>query len=279
MSALEYIDRRLPRLEVARHRLRVLWVIAIAEFKLKYAGSALGYVWSVVKPLALFTLLYLVFGRVFNLNELSPYYSVALLIGIVLFTFYSDATTLALISIVARDSIIRKLAFPRFLIPASATVTSALTLLINLSVVGVFLAYKRITPTVEWLLIPFLLFELYVFVLGVGLLLSALYVRLRDLGQVWELVLQLFFYASPIIYPVGFLPPWGKELIFLNPFTQVLQDIRAIVLYPDEPENLITAADVFGTAGRLLPVGLAVAIFVVGYWVFKREEPWFAERV
>jgi ABC-2 type transport system permease protein len=254
-------------------------VIAIAEFKLKYAGSALGYVWSVVKPLALFTLLYLVFGRVFNLNELSPYYSVALLIGIVLFTFYSDATTLALISIVARDSIIRKLAFPRFLIPASATVTSALTLLINLSVVGVFLAYKRITPTVEWLLIPFLLFELYVFVLGVGLLLSALYVRLRDLGQVWELVLQLFFYASPIIYPVGFLPPWGKELIFLNPFTQVLQDIRAIVLYPDEPENLITAADVFGTAGRLLPVGLAVAIFVVGYWVFKREEPWFAERV
>jgi ABC-2 type transport system permease protein len=279
MSALEYIDRRLPRLEVARHRLRVLWVIAIAEFKLKYAGSALGYVWSVVKPLALFTLLYLVFGRVFNLNELSPYYSVALLIGIVLFTFYSDATTLALISIVARDSIIRKLAFPRFLIPASATVTSALTLLINLSVVGVFLAYKRITPTVEWLLIPFLLFELYVFVLGVGLLLSALCVRLRDLGQVWELVLQLFFYASPIIYPVGFLPPWGKELIFLNPFTQVLQDIRAIVLYPDEPENLITAADVFGTAGRLLPVGLAVAIFVVGYWVFKREEPWFAERV
>lgn len=278
-SALEYVDRRLPRVGVARHRLRVLWVIATAEFKLKYAGSALGYVWSVVKPLALFTLLYLVFGRVFDLNELSPYYSVSLLIGIVLFTFFADATTLALISIVARDSIIRKLAFPRFLIPSSATVTSALTLLINLSVVGVFIAYKRIVPTWEWLLLPLLLIELYAFVLGVGLFLSALYVRLRDLQQVWELALQLFFYASPIIYPVGFLPPWGKELIFLNPFTQVLQDMRAIVLYPDTPENLITAADVFGRGGRLIPIGIAVATLVAGVVVFRREQPWFAERV
>src|SRR6188768_836941 len=101
--------------------LRVLAVIATAEFKLKYTGSALGYAWSVLKPLALFTLLYLVFGRVFNLNELSPYYAVSLLVGIVLFTFFSDATMLALISIVVRDSLIRKIAFPRIIIPASAT--------------------------------------------------------------------------------------------------------------------------------------------------------------
>lgn len=265
------------RSSLARH-LRVLSVIATAEFKLKYAGSALGYVWSVIKPLALFTLLYLVFGRVFNLNLLSPYYAVSLLVGIVLFTFFSDATTLALISIVVRDTIIRKLAFPRMIIPASATVTAALTLCINLTVVGAFVAYKRIAPQLDWLLIPLLLVELYVFTLGVGLLLAALFVRLRDLQQVWELTLQLFFYASPIIYPVGFLPPWAQQIVFLNPFTQVLQDIRALLFYPDKPENLITASSAFGSFGRILPIAIAVGSLVVGYLVFKREEPWFAER-
>jgi ABC-2 type transport system permease protein len=278
-SAFEYVDRAKPPLATLRHQLRVLWVIAVAEFKLKYAGSALGYVWSVIRPLALFTLLYLVFGRVFDLNELSPYYGVALLIGIVLFTFFSDATTLALISIVARDGVIRKLAFPRFIIPSAATVTALLTLLINFTVVLGFVFYKRIAPTWEWFLLPLLLVELYAFVLGCGLLLSALYVRLRDLQQVWELALQLFFYASPIIYPVGFLPPEARKFIFLNPFTQILQDVRAILLYPDDPENVITAPDVYGTFGRLIPITIAVAILLTGIRVFRRQAPWFAERV
>ena len=190
------------------HRLRVLTVIAAAEFKLKYAGSALGYVWSVLKPLALFTLLYLVFGRVFRLNELSEFYPVSLLIGIVLFTFFADATSLALVSIVVRDTLIRKLSFPRIIIPSSTMLTAAMTLSINMTVVGAFIAYKGITPRLEWLLTLPLLLELAAFTLGIGLLLAALFVRLRDLQQVWDLVLQLFFYATPILYPVGFLPPW-----------------------------------------------------------------------
>ena len=261
-----------------RHRLRVLAVIAAAEFKLKYTGSALGYAWSVLKPLALFTLLYLVFGRVFNLNDLSPYYAVSLLVGIVLYTFFADATMLGLISIVTRDSLIRKISFPRIIITASVTLTAAMTLLINLTVVGAFLAYKQITPQLDWLLIPLLLLELYAYTLGVSLLLAALFVRLRDLQQVWELALQLFFYASPIIYPIGFLPPWVQKLVFLNPFTQVLQDIRALLFYPDVASNRITAASAFGGLGRLVPIGIAIGTLVVGYVYFRRQEPWFAER-
>jgi ABC-2 type transport system permease protein len=264
--------------ESLRHRLRVLSVIAAAEFKLKYTGSALGYAWSVLKPLALFTLLYLVFGRVFNLNELSPYYAVSLLVGIVLFTFFADATMLALISIVVRDSLIRKIAFPRIIIPASATLTAAMTLLINCTVVAAFLAYKHLTPQLDWILIPLLLLELFGFTLGVALLLSALFVRLRDLQQVWELALQLFFYASPIVYPIGFLPPWAQKLVFLNPFSQVLQDIRALLFYPDVAANQITAASAFGGLGRLVPIGIAIATLIVGYLFFRRQEPWFAER-
>ena len=253
-------------------------MIAAAEFKLKYSGSALGYVWSVVKPLALFTVLYLVFGRVFRLNELSEYYPVSLLIGIVLFTFFADATTLALVSIVVRDTLIRKLAFPRIIVPTSTMLTAGMTFLINLTVVIGFIAYKRIPPQPDWILILPLLAELAAFTLGIGLLLAALFVRLRDLQQVWELVLTLFFYATPILYPVGFLPPWGRKIIFLNPFAQILQDMRALLLYPDKPENLVTAATAFGTFGRLVPISIALGTLVFGYLFFRREEPWFAER-
>jgi ABC-2 type transport system permease protein len=270
--------RRVSTRDALAHRVRVLVVVAKAEFKLKYSGSALGYIWSVLKPLALFTLLYLVFGRVLHLNQLSAYYAVSLLVGIVLFSFFSDATTLGLISIVVRDSIIRKLAFPRIIIPASATLTAAMTLLINLTVVAGFIAHKRITPQPDWLLIPLLILELYAFTLGVSLLLATLFVRLRDLQQVWELALQLFFYASPILYPVGYLPPWARKIVFLNPFTQVLQDIRALLFYPDLATNRITVTTAFGTYGRLLPIGIAFGTLAVGYLFFKREEPWFAER-
>lgn len=261
-----------------KHSLRILLVVAATEYKLKYAGSGLGYVWSVIKPLALFTLLYLVFGHIFKLGNISEFYAVGLLIGIVLFTFLADATSLGMTSIVANESLVRRLAFPRAIVPASATVTAAITFGVNAVVVAGFIAWKGITPQLDWLLIPVLLLELYVFVLGVAFFLATLFVFLRDIGQVWELGLQLFFYASPIIYPIGFLPPWARDLAFLNPFTQVLQDIRALVLYPDAPSNRVTAADAL-TGGRLIPVAIALATFVVGLAVLRRHEARFAERV
>jgi ABC-2 type transport system permease protein len=125
-----------------------------------------------------------------------------------------------------------------------------------------------------------LLVELYLFLLGITLILSALFVRLRDIGQVWELLVQLMFYASPIIYPITYLPPELRKLSVLNPFTQVLQDIRSVVLYPDLDANRITVADVFGSpAARLLPIAIALAVFATGVLFFRREEPWLAERV
>jgi ABC-2 type transport system permease protein len=267
-----------PHPQRLRQPLRILLVVAATEYKLKYAGSSLGYVWSVVKPLALFTLLYLVFGRIFKLGNISEYYAVGLLIGIVLFTFFADATSLGMTSVVANQSLVRRLAFPRAIVPASATVTAAITFGVNAVVVAGFVAWKGITPQLDWVLIPLLLLELYVFVLGVAFILSTLFVFLRDIGQVWELGLQLIFYASPIIYPIGFLPPWARDLAFLNPFTQVLQDIRALVLYPDVPGNTVTAADVL-VGGRLIPVAIAIATFVVGLLFLRRHEARFAERV
>jgi ABC-2 type transport system permease protein len=279
------ISPRVPVLERTlaarvRHQLRILHVIAGAEFKLKYSGSALGYIWSIVKPLMLFTMLYLVFGRVFKLGAISHYYPLSLLLGIVTYTFFNDATTLALSSLVARGSLLRKLSFPRIIVPASATLTAAITFAVNLVVIAAFVAWNRLVPRLEWLLVIPLLLELYVFTLAVALILATLFVRLRDVGQVWELVLQLFFYASPIIYPVGYLPLWARKIVFLNPFTQVLQDVRAIILSPDLKPNRITAVDAFGFgAARLLPLAI-VLLLAAGAWaLFRREEPYFAERV
>lgn len=255
-------------------------MIAGVDFKLKYSGSALGYVWSVIKPLALFTMLYLVFAKVFRLGEISEYYPLALLIGIVLYTFFADATTLGMLSIVSRESLLRKMSFPRLIVPTSVTLSAGITFCVNLVVVGAFIAWNQIPPRPNWFLLLPLFLQFYVFTLGVSLILATLFVRFRDIGQVWELATQLILYATPIIYPIGFLPEWARTIAFLSPITQILQDIRAIVLYQDLAPNRITVADAFGSsAGRLLPIGITLAVFAAGIFIFKRQEPWFAERV
>jgi ABC-2 type transport system permease protein len=221
-----------------------------------------------------------VFGRVFKLGNISHYYPVSLLIGIVLINFFNDATILGMNSLVIRGSLLRKLSFPAMIIPASATLTAAMTLGINLLVVVVFLGWNRITPQPSWLLLLPLMLELYVFTLAIALILATIFVRLRDIGQVWELVLQVFFYATPIIYPIGYLPPWSRKIAFLNPFTQMLQDIRSLLLYPDLKPNRITIADAFGTNyARLLPVAIVLGLAALAVWLFRRNEPWLAERV
>jgi len=263
----------------ASYLLRILGVTAAADYKLKYSGSLLGYVWSVAKPLLLFTMLYFVYGHIFKLDKVSAYYPTSLLMGLVCFYFFADATMLGMYSLVMKESMLRKLIFPRVVIPISTVVTAAITFMINLLVVGVFVAAADITPRLDWLYLLPLLVELLAFVVGVSLILATLFVRLRDLSQIWELVVQLFMFGSPIMYPVGYLPEWARKIVFLNPFTQVLQDARALVLYPDVPRNKITVDQVFGPYGRLAPIGVALAVLLVGLLFFRREEPWLAERV
>ncbi len=258
--------------------LRILGVTTGADYKLKYSGSFLGYFWSVGKPLAFFTMLYFVFGHIFKLNQVSAHYPQSLLIGIVCFYFFSDATTIGMYSLVAKESLLRKLIFPRLVIPISAALTSGITFMINLVVVGIFVAAAGLSPEFSWLWLLPLLVELFAFVLGVSLILATLFVRLRDIGQLWELAIQLFLYASPIMYPVGYLPGWARKIVFLNPFTQIIQDARALVLYPNNPADRLTADQALGSAGRLAPIGITILILLIGLLLFRHEEPWFAER-
>src|SRR5262249_53452096 len=160
------------------------------QFKAKYAGAVLGYVWSLVKPLAYFGVLWLVFAHLLRTENQTDDFAIYLLIGILLFTFFSDVVGVMLPSIVEGGSILRRLAFPPILVPLSASVGICITFFVNVSVLGLFIAIQRVTPTLDWLLVLPLLVELYIFSIGLGLLLAALYVRFRDVGQIWELGVQ-----------------------------------------------------------------------------------------
>ena len=260
-----------------KHWLRILHVIAGAEFKLKYADSALGYVWSVAKPMALFSVLYVVFGRFLGLGKGNTHYPIYLLTGIVLWTFFVDATSITLTSLVARGSLLRKLMFPRLIVPISVTLTSGITLLVNLVPLIILIAWNRLIPQPRWVLLIPLFLELFVFTLGMAVILATLFVRFRDVGQLWELTTQLLFYASPIIIPVGFLPPWSQPIAFLNPFVQIMQDMRAVLI--PSPDIITATSRLSDVGGRLMPIGIAFATLLAGLYLFNRDSPWFAERV
>jgi len=262
------------------YQARVLRVIAGTEFKLKYADSVLGYVWSLLKPLGIFSVLYVVFGRFFRLDVGFAHYPLYLLVGIVLWYFFVDATTLAMSSIVSRGSLLRKLAFPRLLVPLSASLTALLTFGVNLLAIAAFVAWNRIVPRIDWILILPLILEIVVFTIAVAVLLATLFVRFRDVAQLWDLAIQVLFFASPIFYPVGFLPGWAQKVAMLSPFVHAMQEIRAVMLLPHETTEILTVTDVYGTSlAHLLPIAFALLLLGFALAYFRRESPSFPERV
>lgn len=280
MSEISYPLRPARATSGAAYYLRVLRIVGAIEFKAKYAGAALGYVWSLVKPLAYFGVLWLVFAHLLRTANQTQDFTLFLLIGILLFTFFNDAVSTMLPSIVEGGSILRRLAFPPILIPLSASVGICITFFVNMFAVVVFIAIQRVSPRLEWLLVPPLLAELYLFCVGLGLLVAALYVRFRDVGQIWEVASQLLFFACAIFYPIGILPVWAQKVAFLNPLVQIIQDVRHAILGGASGPNDVTAATVYaGVGGRVIPILIAALVFLGALAFFRREGRYFAERV
>jgi ABC-2 type transport system permease protein len=272
MNSASYSASRPPVRDRLAYNFRVLRVMAGVEFKMKYVDSALGYVWSLAKPLAYFGVLWVVFGSLFKISIRN--YGLYLLIGIVLFTFLTDAVGMMLPSILTRGSLLRRISFPPIVIPISVSVTAAMTFGVNLVAVAVFVVFSDVDPAWDWLFLPILLIELYVFIIGLGLTVATLFVRFRDVGPLWELSVQLLLFASPVMYPITILPEWAQKVAMSNPFVQVIQDVRDIVL--GAPSS--TVNDVLGVAGRLIPLGIVFATFAFGLWLYMREAPRFAEE-
>lgn len=260
--------------------LRVLRVVGAADFKAKYTDAALGYAWSLVKPLAYFGVLWLVFAHLLRTANQTSDFSVFLLIGILLFLFFVDSVSVMLPSIVKDGEILRRMAFPPVLVPLSSSVAIGITFCVNIGAIVVFVAIAKVAPRIEWLLVLPLLAELYLFVISLGLLLSALYVRFRDIGQVWELAASLLFFACAIFYPIGILPLWAQRVAFLNPFVQVMQDIRHVILGGTSGPYDVSASSVYaGYGGRLVPIVIVVLLFLGAFVFFRREGRYFAERI
>jgi ABC-2 type transport system permease protein len=259
--------------------LRVLRVVGAIEFKAKYEGAVLGYIWSLVKPLAYFGVLWLVFAHLLRTANQTEDFALFLLIGVLLFTFFADSVGVMLPSIVLGGSVLRRLAFPPILVPLSQSVGIFITFVVNLFAIAIVLGLQQVSPRLAWFAVLPLLAELYVLCVAVGLLAAALYVRFRDVSQIWELAVQLLFFASAIFYPIGILPDWAQKVAFLNPFVQIMQDVRHALLGQSGPNDL-TAADVYaGYGGRAIPIAIAAALFFWALALFGREGRYFAQRV
>jgi len=251
--------------------------LAVMEFKTRYFGSVLGYLWQLLRPLMLFGVLYVVFTEVVKFNAGVKYFPAVLLSSIVLYTFFADATTTALSSLLARENLVRKIQFPRVVIPLAAVLTSLFNLVTNLLAVAVFVVATGVKPTYLWLGFPLIVFVLVAFAVGCSLLLSALYVRFRDVQPVWEVFLQLLFYGSPVIYAIEIIPSeTARQVIMCNPIATLLQQSRHWLIDPSAPS---ASSAIGGTARLMIPIGIAMAVGLLGVWVFRREAPRIAEEL
>jgi len=263
-----------------RYSLILLKELVITEFKLRYQGSVLGYLWSLLRPLFLFIILYFVFVYFLKIGNGIPHWPVALLLGIVLWNFFSEATNNGLTSIVNRGDVIRKINFPKYVILLAGCASAFINLLLNLVVIGVFMAINQVSLSWMALLTPFYIAEMFVFALGLSFILSTVYVRLRDMNYIWEIIMQALFYASAIIYPVAMVvekSPEIAKLMLLNPIAQTVQDARFTLISDQNPTLLSMTNGNIMIA--MIPIVIVIASLVFGAWLFKKRSPHFAEDV
>ena len=247
------------------------------DFKLRYQNSTLGYAWSLLRPLFLFMILYVVFVKFLRLGGSIPHFPVYLLLGIVLWTFFVEITSQSITSVVGRGDLIRKIKIPRWIIIISISISALINFALNLIIVAIFMVFNRVTPSVTMLYFPIFIFEIYLFSLGISLWLSALYVKYRDISYIWEIILQGLFYLTPIIYPLSLVTQvWMQKIILLNPIAQAVQGSRYSLI----THETITFNDVFGSnVYYVIPIFIIFTILISGILYFKKESKYFAENI
>lgn len=252
------------------------WTLAFTEFRLRFYGSMLGVLWSLARPFLFFGVIYIVFSTVADFDEQVPRYAVGVLFGMVLFTYFGETTGGCMVSLLNRENLLRKIAFPRLVIPLSVAVTALLNLgMTFVPVIGFALAAGA-PLTWGWLQLIPLIAMLMAFSIGVGMLLAALFPRFRDIAPIWDVLSQILFYASPVLYVATMLPESAQQPYMLNPLAAIFTQVRHAVIDPTAP----TAATIAGGFQWLLiPGGLAAGVFVLGLWIFNREAPKVAERL
>jgi ABC-2 type transport system permease protein len=249
------------------------------DFKLRYQGSALGYAWSLLRPLLLFVILYVVFVKVLKSGGGIPHFPVYLLLGIVIWNFFYEMTVQSLGSIVGRGDLIRKISIPRWIIVFSSSLSAVINLGLNLIVVAIFMLVNRVDLLNTTFLLPLILIEVYVFALGISLFLSAAFVKFRDISYIWEVALQAGFYLTPILYSLSIIHDVTyQKILLLNPMAQSIQDARYSLITHDK--LVITTSRIFGGGWyALIPFGVVILVLIGGMAYFKSQADSFAENI
>lgn len=267
----------IPKVWNKRNRV-LLKELTKTDFKLRYQGSVLGYLWALLRPLLMFAILYIVFAKLLRFGSDIPHYPVYLLTGTVLWSFFTECCNQGIQAVVARSDLIRKISFPKYIVVISATLTAVINVLINLVVVVIFALLNGVTPSWSWLLVPILLGELYLFALGIALFLGAINVKYRDISSIWEVLTQALFYAIPIIYPISMIAaasPFAAKVILLDPIAQVIQDIRWSLI----TKEAVTTAATVGLWGEFAAIALVLVVLIIGAVIFRRSSKFFAEEI
>ena len=262
-----------------KYSLILLRELVITEFKLRYQGSVLGYIWSLLRPLFLFVILYFVFVHFLRIGGDIPHWPVAMLLGIVLWNFFAEVTNNGVTSVVNRGDVIRKINFPKYVIVIAGTISAFINLLLNLVVIAIFMAINGVELSWISLLSPLYVLEIFVFALGLSFALSAIFVKIRDVNYIWEIIMQGLFYASAVIYPITMVvskSALAAKVLLLNPVAQAIQDIRHVLITQDTATLTTLTGNWLFT---LIPVGIVVIVFIFGAIYFKKKSPYFAESV
>jgi ABC-2 type transport system permease protein len=259
-----------------RYSVILLRELVRTDFKIRYQNSLLGYVWSLLRPLMIFLILYVVFTKFLKVGDNIAHYPVYLLLGILYWNFFVEVTMGGVTAIVGKGDLLRKINFPKYVIILSV----ALSALINLSLTSVVIAIFMIVGhvPVSWqalLLIPLIL-ELIAVSVAVAFFLSAAFVKYRDVSYIWEVVIQGAFYATPILYPLSRIPHFAAKFLILNPIAQIIQDSRYVLV----THQTQTIATVYGGDKWIwgIPIGLTVAVVIIAGTYFRKRSKFFAEE-
>lgn len=267
----------IPRVFNRKNRI-LLAELTKTDFKLRYQGSVLGYLWALLRPLMMFAILYIVFAKLLKIGNDIPHYPVYLLCGTSMWSFFTECTSQGIQAIVNRGDLLRKISFPKYIVVVSATLTAVINMLINLLVIIIFAIINGVTPTWSWFLVIIPIIGLYLLSLGTAFLLGSVNVRYRDITSIWDVLVQALFYAVPIIYPISMVASTSElaaKIILVNPISQCIQDIRYLLI---TNETITTWNYIHGPL-IIVPPLVIITTLIIGAFIFRKKSKFFAEEV
>jgi ABC-2 type transport system permease protein len=254
----------------------LLWLSASTDFRMRYVDTVFGYVWALMRPLFTFGIIFVFMRNILNFGGRIENFAALLMINIILFQFFQEATTQGLRALSSKEGLVRKTQFPRIIIPLATSMTASMQLGFSLLVGYVLLMVMGLTPEPGWLLLPFLAMWMVALATATSLILSAAYVRVRDVAQIWGVISRALFWGSPILFPIELVPQGVRTIVALNPLTPIFVETRKAIIDPGAPGMVEATGSV---ALALVPVLLGIFICVFSMWYFVREAPSVAEAV